>query len=228
MLTVENARAWYPADDPVHGFDHVLRVYRLAEQLAQAEGADLEIVRSAALLHDAQITAKKVGMEVDQRLTEELRRGHHNHSADLAKKLLEAEGWPEDRIEAVQHCIRAHRFRDESTQPETLEARILYDADKLDAIGAVGVARAIAYAVRAGQPFYAAPSASFIASGRLEQGEPHSAYHEYVFKLVKIKDRLFTPSARRMAERRQRRMVDFFEGLAAEIASEEHWASEEH
>jgi hypothetical protein len=54
MPTIESARLWYPASDPVHGFDHVLRVYRLAERLAQAEGADLEIVRAAALLHDAE------------------------------------------------------------------------------------------------------------------------------------------------------------------------------
>ena len=53
MPTIEEARRWYPADDPVHGFDHVLRVYQLAEHLALAEGADLEIVRAAALLHDA-------------------------------------------------------------------------------------------------------------------------------------------------------------------------------
>ena len=53
MPTIEQARGWYSADDPVHGFDHVLRVYFMAERLAQAEGADLEIVRAAALLHDA-------------------------------------------------------------------------------------------------------------------------------------------------------------------------------
>ena len=54
MPTIESARSWYPVNDPVHGFDHVLRVYHLAEQLALAEGADLEIVRAAALLHDAE------------------------------------------------------------------------------------------------------------------------------------------------------------------------------
>jgi uncharacterized protein len=131
--------------------------------------------------------------------------------------MLEAEGWSADRITAVQHCIRAHRFRDEATMPETLEARVLFDADKLDAIGAIGVARAIAYAVRLGQPFYAQPSPTFLESGRLEPGEPHSAYHEYVFKLVKIRERLFTRAGRKLAEDRQRRMVDFFEGLEDEV-----------
>jgi uncharacterized protein len=218
MPTIENARAWYPIDDPVHGFDHMLRVYRLAERLARAEGADLEIVRAAALLHDAQIAIEE-SSEADEGLTSEARRGaHQHHSAGLAGKMLEAEGWPAQKIAAVQHCIGAHRFRDASTQPETLEAKVLFDADKLDAIGAVGVARAIAYALRAGQPFYAAPSEGFLESGRLEAGEPHSAYHEYVFKLVKIRDRLFTRTARQLAEVRQRRMVEFFEGLAAEMA----------
>ena len=54
MIDIETARSWYPANDPVHGFDHILRVYRMAERLAIEEGADLDIVHAAALLHDAQ------------------------------------------------------------------------------------------------------------------------------------------------------------------------------
>ena len=194
MPTIEQARHWYPADDPVHGFDHVLRVYRMAERLAQAEGADLEIVRAAALLHDAG-DGLVAGAEDPS-----LRHSHHHASAELAAHLLRLEGWPEERIAAVQHCIRAHRFRDHSEPPSTLEAQVLFDADKLDAIGAIGVARAIAYAVRAGQPVYAKPSDQFLRSGKTEAGEPHSAYHEYCFKLVHLKDRLFTPAARQIAE----------------------------
>ena len=123
------------------------------------------------------------------------------------------EGWPEERISAVQHCIRAHRFRDDSEPPHTLEAQVLFDADKLDAIGAIGVARAMAYAARAGQPAYAPPSEQFLRSGKTEAGEPHSAYHEYRFKLVRLKDRLFTPAARHIAEGRHQQMAAFFEQL---------------
>jgi uncharacterized protein len=213
MPTIEQARRWYPDDDPVHGFDHVLRVYRLAEILAAAENADLEIVHAACLLHDARSNTDREDQPAD-----ESRSNHHHFSADLATRILAAEGWSEERIASVRHFIQAHRFRDNSTQPRTIEAKVLFDADKLDAIGAVGVARAIAFAVQAGQPFFAYPSSGFLKTGQPAPGEPHSAYHEFVFKLVKIKDRLYTPTARTMAEIRQQKMVFFFEALASEFA----------
>jgi uncharacterized protein len=209
MLTIETARSWYTVSDPVHGFDHVMRVYRIAERIALAEGADLEIVRAAALLHDADGSATAGG--------DEGRLEHHQASAAFARKILEAEGWAEERIAAVEHCIRAHRFRDESEQPSTLEAKILYDSDKLDVIGAIGVARTIAFDVVVGQPIYAEPSQRFLKTGEKEPGEIHSSYHEYLFKLRKIKDRLHTPSARALAQGRHRFLEEFFERLPAEI-----------
>jgi len=214
MPTIEQARDWYPSDDPVHGFDHVLRVYFMAERLAQAEGADLEIVRAAALLHDA---GDGSAAEPDDH---DLRRGHHYASAEFAAQALAAQGWADERISAVQHCIRAHRFRDNLESPHTLEARVLYDADKLDAIGAIGVARAVAYAARHGLPAFASPSQSFLSTGQPEAGEPYSAYHEYCFKLSKLKERLFTQSARLIAEERHRWMVEYFAQLAAESQGE--------
>jgi uncharacterized protein len=208
MPSLEEASRWYPEDDPVHGFDHVLRVLKLAERIALAEGADLEIVRAAVLLHDAE-PPDSPGNE----------RGVHQHrSAEFARSLLEARGWEGHRIEAVTHCIRAHRFRDDREPPQTIEAMVLYDADKLDAIGAIGAARAIAYAVHAGQPAYAPVSQQFIKTGSLEPGEPHSAFHEYVFKLRKISGRMQTRNGRELAEERDRFMTDFFQRLAEEAA----------
>lgn len=210
MLTLETARAWYPASDPVHGFDHIERVYAMASRLARAEGADLEIVQAAALLHDIQ-GSHPAGEE---------RANHHVQSAELAAEILRREGWPEERIAAVQHCIRAHRYRDNAEPPATIEARVLFDADKLDVLGAIGVARAIGYAVQAGQPVYARPSAEFLATGREEAGEPHSAYHEHLFKLSKIKDLLFTPSARQIAAGRHEYLDHYFRRLIAEMSGE--------
>ena len=207
MLSLEAARAWYHAHDPVHGFDHVERVYRMEERLALAEGADLEIVRAAVLLHDA--SGSHPAQETE-------RESHHHASAGFASEVLEGEGWPAERIQAVLHCIRAHRFRDDSEQPQSLEAQVLFDADKLDAIGATGVARAIGYSVQAGQAAYSPPSAQFLQTGKKEAGEAHSAYHEYLFKLMMLKDRLHLPSARRMAEDRHRILVAYFEALRAE------------
>ncbi len=208
MPTLEQARAWYPDHYPVHGFDHIIRVYRMVEKLAIAEGADIEILRAAALLHDAQGSATSGG--------EEGRLNHHQASADFARQVLQAEGWPEERIAAVLHCIRAHRFRDERETPQSLEAKILFDADKLDVIGAFGIARTIASDVVVGQPIYSPPSTRFLMTGEKEPGEPHSSYHEYLFKLSKIKERLFTRTARALAEERHRFLVEFFERLADE------------
>lgn len=210
MPDIEEARRWYPATDPVHGFDHVLRVYRLAERLAHLEGADLQIVLAAVLLHDARTAQAGQAARLD----------HQHAAAEFAGQILQAEDWPEPRIAAVQHCIRAHRFRDESEQPATLEAQVLFDADKLDAIGAIGVARAVAYAALAGQPAYFPPSDGFLATGELAPGEPHSAYHEYLFKLRKLKDRLYTPAARVIAGERHAAMAEFFSRLGKEIQGE--------
>lgn len=210
MPTPQQAQTWYPQPDAVHGFDHVLRVYHTAETLAQAEGADLEIVRAAALLHDVEGADPAEGSRAE----------HHQQSADFAAGVLRAEGWSEERIQAVQHCIRAHRYRDTREPPASLEAQVLFDADKLDVLGALGAARTIAYAVQAGQPIYARPSAQFMASGQKEAGEPHSAYHEYLFKLRRVKDRLFTASARALAEGRHAALTSFFEQLQAEAEGE--------
>ena len=209
MLSLETARPWYPTHDPVHGFDHVERVYHMAEHLASAEGADLEIARAAALLHDA--SGSHPAEQAD-------RETHQHASAEFARQVLQGEGWPEERIQAVLHCIRAHRFRDDSERPQTLEATILFDADKLDAIGAIGIARAIGYSVQANQLAYSPPSPRFLQTGEKEAGEAHSAYHEYLYKLVRLKDMLYTPAARRIAERRHRILVEYFEALRAEAS----------
>ncbi|GAP09162.1 protein containing uncharacterized domain HDIG [Bellilinea caldifistulae] len=206
-LDLAAARKWYPLNDPVHGFDHIERVYHMAERLAQAEGADLEIVRAAALLHD--IEGSHPG--------EQNRADHHHQSAEIAAEILRREGWAEERIAAVQHCIRAHRYRDQREPPATLEAKVLFDADKLDVLGAIGVVRVLGYAQQNGQPAYAPPSARFLETGEKEPAEPHSAYHEFLYKLRRVKERLFTPAARRIAEERHAYLEGFFTRLMGEI-----------
>ena len=211
MPTIEQARQYYQAADPVHDFSHILRVLALAERVARAEGADLEIVRAAVLLHDA--SGAKPGDEAGARAT------HHETSADFAGQVLAAEGWPEARIEAVRHCIRAHRFRG-TAAPRSLEAQILFDCDKLDVLGAIGVARTVAYAALAGQPLTGEPSEKFMATGEKEPGEPHTPYHEFLFKLSRVKDRMVTQTARQIAEERHKYLEDYFERLRREVAGE--------
>jgi uncharacterized protein len=204
MPTIDQARGWYPENDPVHGFDHVLRVRRSAEEIGKELGADLEILSAAALLHDAS--------GADPR---EDRASHENASAQFAEEILQEEGWPGDRIQDVVHCIVSHRYRG-NQKPESLEAKILFDADKLDVVGAFGVARTLGYAMQADQPMFAEPSDQFLESGETIHDEPHSAYHEYLFKLRNVKDRLHTEPARKLADEREKTLVGFFEQLAAE------------
>ncbi|MCS6907273.1 MAG: HD domain-containing protein [Anaerolineales bacterium] len=204
---MEALQQWYDPADPVHGIEHVRRVVALAEKIAAAEGADTEIVRVAAYLHDA--------VDKGQALPNG-RQTHHLAAAQIAAHFLRQAGWDEARIAAVQHCIRAHRFRQGEETPQTLEAKVVFDADKLDALGAIGAARAIARAVQKGLPFYFPPSPRFLESGVLESQELHSAYHEYWYKLRRLKERLFTPTARRLAAERETIMNAFFEALKKE------------
>jgi uncharacterized protein len=197
MLTIDQVRALYDSRaDSTHDFDHVLRVYRLAERIGQAEGADMAVLRTATLLHDIARSDQDAGRISD----------HAAEGARRAREIL-ADGPPEF-VEAVAHAIEAHRFR-VNRPPKTLEAQILYDADKLDAIGAVGIARAFAYGAHRGRRLWAAPEA-----------DEHTAMKEFAVKLSKIKGTLLTESARAIAEERHAFMVEFFERMAAEVAGE--------
>jgi uncharacterized protein len=117
-------------------------------------------------------------------------------------------------VEAVVHAIAAHRFRTEPV-PKTLEAMVVHDADKLDAIGAIGVARAFAYGGHEGQRLWAETPLDYVEN--MFTRHEHTPVHEYHCKLRKIKERLHTASARRVAEERHRFMVTYFERLDQEV-----------
>ena len=202
MIGAEQARALYTTGDAAHRFDHVLRVTALAVEIAQAEGADVEIVRTAALLHD-------VGLE-------DGRAEHEQVAAQRAIEILA--GHPPEKIEAVAQAIRSHRFR-AGPPPQTLEARCLFDADKLDAIGAVGVARVFAYGGAAGQRLWAAVPQEYDERARSASDE-HTPVHEFAVKLARIKDRLTTQTGRRIGQERHDFMVAFFARLEAEVKGE--------
>jgi len=219
MPSIDQARTWYDERDPVHGFDHVLRVLRLAEDLGRQLGADLEVLQAAALLHDARGAHPGEGRDGAPHAIGEGRLAHQESSAGFARDVLQAEGWAPKRIEAVVECIRSHRFRGQA-RPKSLEAQILFDADKLDVMGAFGAARTIGYAIQSGQPVYAEPSPRFLDEGEGEPGEVHSAYHEYLFKLRHVRERLFTEPARRLGERRHHALTAFFDQMAAEARGE--------
>ncbi|MGQ9839032.1 MAG: HD domain-containing protein [Anaerolineae bacterium] len=208
-VTVEIARELYERRGGGHDFDHVLRVTALAERIAMAEGADLAIVRTAALLHDV---AERHG-----------RHDHHLRGAEMARAILADR--PAEFVEAVAHAIEAHRFRADPP-PRTLEAKCLSDADKLDAIGAIGVARVFAYAGARGSALWRCSWRTIASAG----GDPstlpkmlgcdYTPVHEFVLKLNRIPDRLYTATARAIAAERQAFMITFFDRLDQEMEGE--------
>jgi uncharacterized protein len=210
VLEVDEVRAWYAQGDAAHDFDHVLRVMRMGERIAQAEGADRTVVRLAALLHDLPMRAADEG---------DARRGHHRAAAEQARALLTARGLAAGQVENVAHCVEAHRFRDRAEQPQTLEAKCLYDADKLDSIGAIGVGRAFAFGGAHGSRLWTEPWPD-IAEDAPPHGADYTPVHEYVYKLRKVLATLHTPTARRIGEERHAFMVAFYAQLDAEMAGE--------
>jgi uncharacterized protein len=205
IITIAEAQNLYRSADAVHDFDHVLRVLALAERIGQAEGAKLEIVQAAALLHD-----------LEREKAEAQRLDHAAHAAERAQEILN--GRSRATVEAVTHAIAAHRFRTDP-EPATLEAQVLFDADKLDAIGAVGVARAFAYGGAHGQRLWAPLEEVNVARWEAEGDDPrnHTPVHEFVVKLARVKDRLYTSTGRSIAQERHIYMVEFFERLRFEV-----------
>jgi uncharacterized protein len=167
-----------------HGFDHIERVYKICLQIGSVEDVDLGILLPAALLHDNA-------------------RDEENHAqagAEKAKPILRRYGQSEENIEKIAMAISTHSFSG-NKPPQTIEAKILSDADKLDALGAIGTYRTAVYSGE-----YARPVEDFIAH-----------FHE---KLFKLEDLLFTDEAKRMARERTRYMRDFVAHLEKELRQE--------
>jgi uncharacterized protein len=180
-----------------HDWEHTLRVVRLCRHIGPLEGADMTVLLSAGYLHD-------IG-----RHHQDNARGtlcHAEKGAELASPFVGGLHLSETRKNNILHCIASHRFRGDDI-PETLEARVLFDADKLDAIGAVGVARAYLFAGEVGARLHNPDL-------RVEETRPYSVddtgYREFTVKLCKIKGRMLTETGRRIAEDRHRFMEQFF------------------
>jgi uncharacterized protein len=196
------------SDASSHGWDHAERVWNLCSHIGREEGADLEILRLAAYLHDIGRPEEKTsGGEIC----------HAVAGAARARAILEGNGCDREMVGRVVHCIASHRFRRNGEQPGTLEARVLFDADKLDAIGAVGIGRAFLFAGEVGARLHN-PEADILAT------QPYSsedtAFREFSVKLKKVKDRMLTATGKKMAEERHHFMVAYFERLTQEVHGE--------
>ncbi len=180
-----------------HDWEHTLRVCKLCERIGPGEGADMDVLLSAAYLHD-------IG-----RRYQDASNGavcHAEKGAQLAKSLLKGLPPSEAQKQNIVHCIRSHRFRGLNA-PQTTEARVLFDADKLDAIGAVGVARAYLFAGEVGARLHN-PHADI--KNTCPYSEDDTGFREYKVKLCKIKERILTREGRKLADERHRFMENFF------------------
>jgi uncharacterized protein len=198
------ARSACEGAEPAHDYQHVLRVASCARFLSAAEGADRTIAESAALLHELFNYPKD---HPDSSRSGEV-------CAARAAEVLRSLDWEEKKIEQVAYCIRVHGFST-GIVPDTLEARVLQDADRLDAIGAIGIARCFATSATMKRPFYD-PEDPLCA--RREPCDKQFAVDHFYCKLLKIPERLHTCTAKKLAERKMRFMRQFLDELAAEIS----------
>lgn len=186
-----------------HDWEHTHRVYNLCMHIGEVEGADLDILEIAAYLHD-----------IGRPYQDESKGAvcHGEKGAAMAGLLLEKHPISPEKRENIIHCIRSHRFRG-NCRPQTLEAKILFDADKLDAIGAIGIGRAFQFAGEQGAKFhnpYVNP----------EETEPYTeedtGYREFKLKLTRIEGRILTGEGNRLARERHEFMEMFFERFLRE------------
>jgi uncharacterized protein len=169
-----------------HGFDHTRRVYNLALVIGTAEKADLRVLLAAALLHD-------IGRDIEEHIGAD----HAETSAYFAKDFLKSIDFEPDRIRRVLDAIKQHRFSSPES-PNALEAKILSDADKLDAIGAIGVARAFTY-------------------GGRHQRDVRGTISHFNEKLLKLKDQMYTETAKKIARERHSYTLEYLQRVQEEI-----------
>ncbi|WAC49100.1 HD domain-containing protein [Asticcacaulis sp. SL142] len=191
------------SNDGAHDVAHLVRVYKVARTLQALEGGCLRILTAAVLLHDC--------VAVEKNSPERSRASRM--AADKAREILSQLGWEEADLDAVDHAIHAHSYS-ANIPPQTLEARILQDADRLDAIGFVGIARCFYTAGRMGSSLYDATDPQ--AQGR-DLDDASFALDHFTTKLFKLSDGFQTRAGKDMAELRQARMRAFVEYFHEEI-----------
>jgi uncharacterized protein len=199
----EKVKACFAGDHSGHDWFHTQRVVKTAMRLAQAEGADTKIVYLASLLHDVD----------DYKLT-----GKPMGDTTNAEKFLQEEGMDSDTIEAVSHIIAHLSFKGtDSEVPDTIEGKVVQDADRLDAIGAVGIARAFAYGGAHERKMYdpkEAPRLNMDASAYVQnKGTTINHFYE---KLLLLKDLMNTESGKKAAIERDAYMRAFLQEFEAE------------
>lgn len=194
-------------EDSAHDKEHIYRVLYGALEIARAEtDVDYDVLIAACLLHDVGRREQFENPSIC----------HAMVGAEKAYSFLLGNGFGESFAGKVKHCIQTHRFR-KSMEPESTEAKILFDADKLDVTGALGIARTFLYEGDVGHPIYNMLPDGSIGDGSGE--EPPSFFREYKFKLEKLYDNFYTVRGAELARERRVIAAAFYEKLHQEVNS---------
>ena len=187
-----------------HDLEHINRVYNLAMHIGKLEKANMEVLGLAVILHDI---ARKEEFKSKGKID------HAERGAILSKQILEKYNLPKEKIEKIVHCVATHRYRDNKT-PQTKEAKILYDADKLDSMGAIGLGRAFSFAGHIGAKIH---NKDIDLSTAKPYSVDDTAWREYEIKLKFLKDKMLTKEGKKIAKERHNFMKSFFDRLNNEV-----------
>lgn len=202
-LFSNKARVLYPHSDPAHDYLHIQRVVTTAKNLCLAENGNWNVIMPAAFFHDFINVPKG-----------DPRRPYASQlSAEAAIEYLRSVGYPEEYFEAIRHAIEAHSYS-ANIKPETLEAKIVQDADRLDSLGAIGIARCFATSSLMSRPFYAEEDPW--AESRDLDDKNYGLDHFYQ-KLFKLLDHLNTETAKKEGEHRVAFIKTYLEQIKREI-----------
>ena len=193
-----------PEGDPAHDIEHVRRVAATATRLAGIEEADLEVVLPSAWLHDCVVMPKD----------SPLRGTASTLAAQVATDFLRTISYPGQYLQDIHHAISAHSFSS-GIGPRTLEAMVVRDADFLDALGAIGIARCLMLGTTLGQRLY--DPAEPTPEKRQPDDRSYTIDHFYV-KLLRLAGMMHTASGRAEANARTVFMEAFLEQLSSELA----------
>ncbi len=196
-------KKWMRKNDPAHDFEHVLRVYETAKMICSKEKANKKLVLYSVLLHDIAAFPKN-----DKRS-----KISSTKSSKEAKKILKKFSFPDEEIKIISNAIEDHSFS-KHKKPTSLEGKILQDADRIDAIGAIGIARTFAVGGSENRPFY--NKSDPFCSIRNPNDQNWTLDHFYK-KLLVIESKMNTKSGKKEAKRRTKILRRFLTDLKREI-----------
>ena len=199
------------SEDAAHDYDHLMRVMALADRIQASEGGDLPTIWAAVALHD-------IGQERERRYGGD----HALIGAELAAELLRDTSFPQHSIPAVQQAIKEHRMTG-GVIPQTIEGRILYDADKIDCLGAIGIGRLYCITGRYNQKVYAPVPDDIVEPidpliiRSLRRRPAYSPSIEFQLLFTDLPERMTTSTGRELARERFAYMQEFFTRLRQEV-----------